>query len=380
MSGGSGRFTFLRSEPRHSGRVDRTSPASHWGSASLAWVLVLVAAGPALGVWGARPAGLGNAFVGVADDINAIYWNPAGLAWLQHPELGSSHYLGDKNETDVDHCVALCLPFSRFALAGSYAYDSMDDLPVWIGEDPYQGDVTGEMAAKAHQWRVAGAVVVSEKAQVALGASVDRTTFEMSLRDNFGGSAVDEESGYDASVGALWRCGREVGSHRFFSAGLLIQNVLEEEVVLKHLGLAATRTRQVCAGAAFRPSDETLIALQVDDLASSFYEDPQLNAGFEFRLKFPAPSGGSPSQMLASVLLFFSDRQQIGLRNINNGDMIALTGGIGYDRLKLFSVDIGYQIGFGPEAPSAVMVSFGSAFKTAAPSTEGSEQQLGTSN
>ena len=29
---------------------------------------------------GSRAAGMGGAFVGVADDATAIYWNPAGLA------------------------------------------------------------------------------------------------------------------------------------------------------------------------------------------------------------------------------------------------------------------------------------------------------------
>ncbi|MBU4256860.1 MAG: PorV/PorQ family protein [Elusimicrobia bacterium] len=36
--------------------------------------------------YGARPSALGEAFVGVSDDINAVYWNPAGLANLKNPE------------------------------------------------------------------------------------------------------------------------------------------------------------------------------------------------------------------------------------------------------------------------------------------------------
>ncbi|MEY4631596.1 MAG: hypothetical protein RIQ81_1716 [Pseudomonadota bacterium] len=32
--------------------------------------------------FGVRPLGMGNAFVGQADDFNALYYNPAGLAWL----------------------------------------------------------------------------------------------------------------------------------------------------------------------------------------------------------------------------------------------------------------------------------------------------------
>jgi hypothetical protein len=37
---------------------------------------------------GARPAGMGGAFVALADDVNALYWNPAGLTLSRHMQLG----------------------------------------------------------------------------------------------------------------------------------------------------------------------------------------------------------------------------------------------------------------------------------------------------
>jgi hypothetical protein len=40
---------------------------------------------------GARASILGEAFVAVADDANALRWNPAGLAQLLQPEMTSSH-------------------------------------------------------------------------------------------------------------------------------------------------------------------------------------------------------------------------------------------------------------------------------------------------
>jgi hypothetical protein len=40
---------------------------------------------------GARPVGMGEAYTGVADDIHAIYWNPAGLGRLERPELTGMH-------------------------------------------------------------------------------------------------------------------------------------------------------------------------------------------------------------------------------------------------------------------------------------------------
>ena len=43
-----------------------------------------------LGV-GARPVGMGEAFCGVADDINSLYWNPAGLNSIQGKEISFMH-------------------------------------------------------------------------------------------------------------------------------------------------------------------------------------------------------------------------------------------------------------------------------------------------
>ena len=45
-----------------------------------------------LAVPGARPAGMGQAFTALADDVNALNFNPAGLAQIQEPEVGYGRY------------------------------------------------------------------------------------------------------------------------------------------------------------------------------------------------------------------------------------------------------------------------------------------------
>ena len=40
---------------------------------------------------GARPAAMGGAYVAVADDISAVYWNPAGLASLRGRGISATH-------------------------------------------------------------------------------------------------------------------------------------------------------------------------------------------------------------------------------------------------------------------------------------------------
>ncbi len=40
---------------------------------------------------GARPVAMGEAFTAVADDLNALYWNPAGMAGLERATVGATH-------------------------------------------------------------------------------------------------------------------------------------------------------------------------------------------------------------------------------------------------------------------------------------------------
>lgn len=40
---------------------------------------------------GARPSGMGETFVAIGDDVNAVYWNPAGLGTLDRAEVTAMH-------------------------------------------------------------------------------------------------------------------------------------------------------------------------------------------------------------------------------------------------------------------------------------------------
>ncbi len=54
---------------------------------------------------GARAAGMGGAFIGVADDATAISWNPAGLTQLDEPEASVvARGLVEKYEINFDYC------------------------------------------------------------------------------------------------------------------------------------------------------------------------------------------------------------------------------------------------------------------------------------
>ena len=79
---------------------------------------------------GVRPAGMGNAFVGVSDDANAVHWNPGGLIFMSSPEIGYMHTELPAG-TDYDYLtVATPVKFKQ----GRIMIVSREILPLGISE------------------------------------------------------------------------------------------------------------------------------------------------------------------------------------------------------------------------------------------------------
>jgi hypothetical protein len=74
--------------------------------------------------FGVRPLGMGNAFVGQADDFNALYYNPAGLAWLN---TWTFEILSLRGEVSANTTNAIS-DISTFASSGSGSTDATIEL------------------------------------------------------------------------------------------------------------------------------------------------------------------------------------------------------------------------------------------------------------
>ncbi|MBN2354895.1 outer membrane protein transport protein [candidate division KSB1 bacterium] len=120
--------------------------------------------GNELGV-GARAIGMGGAYIGVADDYAAAYWNPAGLAQIRRMEfnLGFSHnsaqadatYLDDLQSSDADYTrlnslgFVFPVPTYRGSLVFGIGYQKVRDYDsnteigaLYRGQDPAYLDYT----------------------------------------------------------------------------------------------------------------------------------------------------------------------------------------------------------------------------------------------
>ncbi len=65
---------------------------------------------------GPRASALAGSFTGLADDVTALYWNPAGISWMTHRHFAATH---TEWFADINHEFAgLVLPISRAATIG----------------------------------------------------------------------------------------------------------------------------------------------------------------------------------------------------------------------------------------------------------------------
>ncbi len=108
-----------------------TEPVSKVGTVAAAFLEIPV---------GAKSAGMGGAFVSIANDVSALYWNVAGIVNLDRNEIMGIHtrWIG---ETSFDYA-GLVIPFGEAGAFGvSFTSLSMDDMKVRTVEKP---EGTGE--------------------------------------------------------------------------------------------------------------------------------------------------------------------------------------------------------------------------------------------
>jgi hypothetical protein len=203
---------------------------------------------------GSRPLSMGGAFVGVADDVNATYWNPAGLARDNFYEFTYTPTLYDRDEVNYDDFVALKIPLSDWGAIGLSFIDSgydmeglkMDDKFYWVS---YSNElIKGLFGGLNLRFR-----------------TIDIESTYLSGSDE----------AFEVDLATLWEVNDSL------SLGLLLQDVNEPML------LGAREIMNVRPGLAFRFKD-TLFSFEVYDAMARIEGVPtSIRLGIEHRFKFP---------------------------------------------------------------------------------------------
>jgi len=151
---------------------------------------------------GTRACGMGEAFCGLADDVSAMHWNPAGLGFIFNPELETMHtfWLGNISHEFLGYVQ----PISRGSLGTNVSYLHMEKM-----DKIRRGTVEGKFTVYDIYGGLAYGFPVSES--FCLGLNL------MALQ-----SRIDRDTayGFSSDVGIMIS-----NSNRTFSFGLAGQNL-----------------------------------------------------------------------------------------------------------------------------------------------------------
>ncbi|MEW6095446.1 MAG: PorV/PorQ family protein [bacterium] len=207
---------------------------------------------------GARACGMGEAFCAVADDVNAIYWNPAGLGQIKGKEATFMH-----NEWLYDlkyEFLAYCQPFQRGVNAISITYLRMGDLE---GKDKDDNPI-GNFAAYDYAVSIAYSIPANEDVYVGIAGKFIHQKIE---KEDANGTAID--------IGVLYSDPLKKG----FKTAVVLQNLgtklkfvqERENLPLTYkLGVSYKKDKLILAGDITKPKDnDTRVNLGAEYLPTS---------------------------------------------------------------------------------------------------------------
>ena len=253
---------------------------------------------------GARPEAMGGAYTGVSDDLNALFWNPAGLARVAAPECGALY------TTWLAGTTTSLLGYARPAgtlgtLAGAASILDYGSTPRTVAtDDGLYGGTSGTVSA------------MDTFAEVGWGrrmaAGLDAGAAAKVVIQRFAGAS---RSGLGADLGVLWTT-----PERGLKAGLAGQNL----GVMTSGGALLPMTWRL--GAAWEtPLGSSLRALWAADAEMTADAGTRVHAGAEFSvLELVALRGGWRGGAIAGGPTF-------GVGLLVPGSWVGLSGALRID-------------------------------------------------
>lgn len=287
--------------------------------------------------FGTRALGLGGAYIGVADDYSAIYWNPAGLAqmrkmefWMElsHENFGNEvEFSGNLNETSTSATkfnsigFVFPIPTYRGSLVFGFGYQRVKDFEYenefkgisaqgtsrlsFEGVDPNNPDDTYDFFGRdveksgyitdegsLNQWSFAGAVDVSPS--VSLGLTMNFWTGESDYLQDF--DQLDYNNNFDTYPADFdeYLENRKINSD-YSSFGVKFGALFQTGKYARiGLGIESPQTFKV-------KEDYSSPSTLYFDNGESFEFDE--DGKFDYDVKLPFRFSGGASVALGSVLL-----------------------------------------------------------------------------
>lgn len=266
---------------------------------------------------GARPSGMGETFVGTADDVNAIYWNPSGLAQLPGWEVEFMHGAWMQG-VSYDY-VATGGPIGH---AGSFGLSTT--LLNAHDIQGYQPDASGnpQPSGLFSASSGAGTLAYAQRLDAIFGDSAPEMTIGAAVKFIMQSLGGVNHSAYSADAGALWH----------LTDALQVGGVVSD-IGTSSIGystpLHATLGGAYVARSVLKRGDHF-----IGSLDAVYWTDnqPRISAGIEY---------GIPMHPLTAAI-------RLGYRAQSNGVLSGFTAGAGLGLVTRSQFQAGLDVAYVP--------------------------------
>ncbi len=202
---------------------------------------------------GARPISMGGAFIGLADDVHAATWNPAGLGWLDDKEVTYSGTINSRSDYLTGDFISDDYISYVQPLKGGYQrnFEGMGAFGIFLHNNNYSGN-----AAKVTTYQPGIAYGRQFSEDISFGLSVNYYSFDMKV-----GSVSADDTVFSYTLGVLWYVRDN------FSVGCTWENINEPSYTL--FGVENKLVRILRPGVAYYFNEDTVITLDIYDLTGN---------------------------------------------------------------------------------------------------------------
>ena len=229
---------------------------------------IILLSSPILACVGARPLGMGGAFIGLADDADATYWNPAALAFQDHRQIKGMLILSD--EVNYKSNLSYVSPIGQEETS-AWGLNIIGYNKAYLGSEDSE-----DLYMRPSMVKLCYARKFNDS--FALGAALTRHATEFTWE--YLGDEIDsiDSDGFGIDIAAYGRINDQL------TWGVLVQDVNEPTEDIEGTEIFKW-IRNVRPGIAYRASEALVLTADIYNLLGEADMDPTLCVGGEYKLQ-----------------------------------------------------------------------------------------------
>lgn len=228
-------------------------------------LLCLAVTPPAQACYGVRAMAMGGAFIAVADDVNTVYWNPAGLSDVREMQIGWQRAVNSRDTMNYIDVYEIVVPLKKGWSGVGFTYVNDRDTSSFGDE--------GEARDYKSNWTVLSYGTKLNK-NFAVGINV-----RWAQDAAWGGIVGLPDPNVPVFSGHLGIDLSFLGKSGKFSYGMLIQDANMPPT----MG-GGNMIRNVRPGIAYRPDDRTVLAMDAYNAVPDAGDHTEWSFGAERRI------------------------------------------------------------------------------------------------